>query len=562
MLKYFRAITTEVITMSTEPMRSAYLYQRISSEQQKGNSSLFRQTEAQDAWLASNPDVKVQSKLVDEGLSGYKGEHLTKGSLGKLVTLIEAGSIPKGSLILVEHFSRLSRQNIDKAEELLRTIWSAGITIITVRCGSEYPPESINDMAIRIKLIVEIESAYKDSKWRSDKAKASHAKKRIEASQGITPKVRTPFWLDKKGNCNEYGIVIKDMFDLYLSGKGQALILRDLQHKYPQCKAIQKMQQTTVIRSITNENCAGLWCGYKVFEPVVSDKIFYEAQRVHKERLFKNVQPDRQWPLSGLIECGHCGKGMSIQQTSDRLPLLRCSNKQRLGKDRSGCDASATFPYAVADHYFSFYVFNQILNELTVKDKNKEANNKINELESKLSKEKIKFTKAKERYQQYDEQGDDIDMIFDLMQESSKKIKSMENNIREINAKNSSTSEFEISKDIFQLTNDPVAFNLALHKVGFKIILKNDQLSYKGVDTLKYQKYSRKDLRYYYTIGHTAGFLPKEGLTTESLLNKSQGINNQTSEHFDKLQDHYIASVEHLKNGKEVSFADIFKFAV
>ena len=204
MLKYFRAITTEVITMSTKPMRIAYLYQRFSSEQQKGNSSLFRQTEAQDAWLANNPDVVVQEKLVDQGLSGFTGAHLKKGSLGKLVSQIEAGSIPQHSLILVEHFSRLSRQNIDKAEELLRTIWTAGITIVTVRCGTEYPPSSIDDMATRIKLIVEIESAYKDSKWRSDKAKAVHAKKRIEADQGITPKIRKPFWLDTNGKLNKY----------------------------------------------------------------------------------------------------------------------------------------------------------------------------------------------------------------------------------------------------------------------------------------------------------------------------------------------------------------------
>lgn len=548
--------------MNTKLLRSAYLYQRFSSEQQLGNSSLFRQTQAQEDWLTLHPEVVVEERLVDHAMSGYKGHHLTKGALGRLVAQIEAGHIKKGSLILVEHFSRLSRLNHDETEILLRKIWDGGVTIITVRDGYEYPPSSINCIEKKLRLMFEIDKAYSDSKWRSDKAKASHAKKRIEASQGITPKIRTPFWLDKKGECNEYGIVIKDMFDLYLSGKGQALILRDLQHKYPQCTAIQKMQQTTVIRNITNENCVGLWNGYKVLEPVVSDKIFYDAQRVHKERLYKNVQPDRKWPLSGLVHCGHCGKGMSIQQSSDRLPLLRCSNKQRLGKDRSGCDAAATFPYAVADHYFSFYVFNQILNELTVKDKNKEANSKINELASKLSKEKTKLVKARERYKKYDEQGDDIDMIFDLMQESSKKIKSIKNNIREINAKNSSTSEFEISQDIFQLTNDPVAFNLALHKVGFKIILKNDLLSYKGVDTLKYQKYSRKDQRYYYTIGNSVGFLPKEGLTTESLLNKSQGVKNQTSEHFDKLQNNYITAVENLKNGKEASFADIFKFAV
>ena len=121
--------------------RKAYLYQRFSSDQQKGNSSLFRQTEAQQAWLAIHPDVTVVKTEVDAGLSGYHGEHLKKGSLGRLVAQIEAGEIEQGSLILVEQFSRLSRLNHDETEDFLKIIWKAGITIVTVRDNTEFPPE-------------------------------------------------------------------------------------------------------------------------------------------------------------------------------------------------------------------------------------------------------------------------------------------------------------------------------------------------------------------------------------------------------------------------------------
>jgi hypothetical protein len=549
----------EVLQMAHSDKIKAYLYQRFSSEKQSGNSSLYRQTEAQEAWLARHPEVIVEERLIDEAMSGFKGHHLAKGALGRLVEQIQTGNIEKGSLILVEHFSRLTRQNIDKAEELIRTIWNANITIVTVRCGSEYPPSSINDMATRIKLIVEIEAAYKDSKWRSDKAKASHAKKRIDAKNGVTPKIRMPFWLNKEGKCNEYAPVMKDMFELYLSGKGQALILRHLQKEYPQCKTIQKMQQTTVIRSITNKNCAGLWNGNKVLEPVVTDEVFYEAQRVHSQRLYKDVQPDRHWPLSGLIKCGHCAKGMSIQQSSGSLPLLRCSNKQRLGKDRSGCDAAATFPYLIADHYFSYYVYHQILNELTLKNNDKEASNKINELETMLVHEKLKLSKAREQYNRYDERGDDIEMIFDLMQESSKNIKKMEGSIRKINAENNTSFDFEISKDIFQLANDPIALNIALHKIGFKITLKNNELTYKGVENLKYQGYSRKNKRYHYLINNHGQFISKEDVTPESLLTKSRRAKGAELNFLDKIHNFYIQTVEGIKDGKDVSISDTLK---
>ncbi len=110
-------------------------------------------------------------------MSGWSGKHIEQGSLGKLLQAIEEGIVQPETLILVEHFSRLSRQNIDKTEELLRKIWQHGITIVTIRDNGLYPPSTINDMPLRIRLIVEIEQAFKESEWRSAKVKGSYVKR-------------------------------------------------------------------------------------------------------------------------------------------------------------------------------------------------------------------------------------------------------------------------------------------------------------------------------------------------------------------------------------------------
>lgn len=89
--------------------RKAYLYQRVSSEAQRDNSSLFRQSEAQQAWLAMHPDVEFEKKLVDDGYSGFKGENLEYGELGVFVDEIEKGLIERGSILLLEQFSRLTK---------------------------------------------------------------------------------------------------------------------------------------------------------------------------------------------------------------------------------------------------------------------------------------------------------------------------------------------------------------------------------------------------------------------------------------------------------------------
>lgn len=75
---------------------------------------------------------------VDQAMSGWSGKHLKDGSLGQLMNAIEDGIVKSGTLILVEHFSRLTRQNLRDAEKLMHRIWDAGITVVTVRDGTEY----------------------------------------------------------------------------------------------------------------------------------------------------------------------------------------------------------------------------------------------------------------------------------------------------------------------------------------------------------------------------------------------------------------------------------------
>lgn len=76
---------------------NVYLYQRFSSSNQEGNSSLFRQGEAQKEWLARHPNCVVveldDQPLINAGLSAYTGKHVEHGPLGRLVKAIESGLV-------------------------------------------------------------------------------------------------------------------------------------------------------------------------------------------------------------------------------------------------------------------------------------------------------------------------------------------------------------------------------------------------------------------------------------------------------------------------------------
>jgi hypothetical protein len=510
--------------------RKAYLYQRFSSDRQKGNSSLFRQSEAQRIWLIQNPDVEVVESLVDDGFSGFKGEHLTKGSLGVLVGQIEQGLIEKGSLILVEQFSRLSRLSIDDTETLLKKIWNGGITVVTVRDNQAYPPESVNDMSKRIQLLVEIERAYKDSKWRSDKQKASHLKRRHEAQQKLTaPRIRKPFWLGVDGKLNQHAEAVKDMFTLYLSGLGQVSILNELRVKYPDFIPIQKMTSTTVIRTIINQQCIGLMFGVKVYEPVVTDDIFYQAQKIHTERLFKNVKPNRKWPLHGLVKCAHCGKGMGIQQTGDSLPLLRCSNKRRLGSELSGCDSNATFPYIIADHFFNMHVEVLLLAQISNSEVLESEKVDLRRLEHTIKQKTNELNEINEVITKASNEGKSLTSLLNMMVSTETLLEKLVAEHREMDYLSRSEKSFYISSDVLKRRDeDPDLFNINLHLLGFRMSIEKNTISY-GNLKLEYIKYDRSTKTYKCAINGSNISIQRDGIKPECFLN-SRPLNSETKQ--------------------------------
>jgi hypothetical protein len=505
---------------------NVYLYQRFSSSKQEGNSSLYRQTEAQNAWLIRHPKCKVvtldDEPLIDAGISAYTGKNVKEGSLGRLVQAIESGVIDKGSIILVEHFSRLSRMDIDNTEELVRRIWKHGISIVTARGNNYYPPEAVNDSRSRIGLILEIEAAHADSKWRSEKVKSSWERREVDAKEkGITPRMRMPFWLDKMGKLNEFSPVVEDIFALHAQGLGQVLIERAIREKYfDKLKGradnpLKNINPTKIIRIIKNEKCMGLVYGKKLYDHVVSDDIFYTAQRICRERLYTSVRPNRKWPLHGIVKCGSCGSGMSIQQTNGSLPLLRCSRKQRSGGEH--CSSSTTFPYVVAHHFFNIYVEPIILATLSDNQRHIVIETKIVEINHKLTKVKASLAEAQEVYERRKNLGksiastlnilDDLQDEFDTL--SQEKV-SLE---RKVSAQKTMAS---ISKSILELSNSSVQeYNLELNKAGFKIKLEDNALSFSidnesTIASLKYLKYDRKKKAYLYSFNGDTKYFNKQ----------------------------------------------------
>lgn len=533
-------------------MRQAILYQRFSSTKQINNSSLFRQTEAQENWLKSNDDVVVIDKYVDEAMSGWTGKHLKKGSLGVLLQACKDKKIPENTLILVEHFSRLSRMSIADTEALLREIWSYGITIVTVRDFQEYPPSTINSLEKRISLLVQIDSACKESEWRSEKVKGSYKKRLEAAKKGIVPRIRKPFWLDKNGELNEHAPIIKDIFKLYLAGQGQNYIIKYLRANYPDSKPAQRINPSTMMSYMKREIMIGKWQGIKVYDAAVDERDYYEAINIRENKKFNNVSPNRNYPLSGLFRCAYCNAGMSIQKSKHAKPIIRCANRLRMKE----CNRKKTFPYSVAHFYLLKFALKKILTAISNKENSANSSTEIIELNNKLNNLKLESNELNEVYEERRKENKSLKKILNLIADNDDEIENIEYKIKS-KEKELKHSIDNINDTIVKMMWDKETFNIAMHKLNVNFYISDNYIQGFMNDNplsekLYYDGYSKKNKNFKCKLyDETYEFMSFEEdfleLDLKAFLSKINNTVNLIKDRLKKLEDLNLTEEDYIK---------------
>lgn len=227
-------------------MPLAYSYRRFSSPSQKWGKSGLRQKRLAEEWLSRNPAYTLDTSLnlLDAGKSGWTGSHLDpKAGLGGFLHLVQQGQIPKGSVLLAESFSRLSRQHFDDAFDLIKGILKAGINISILSPPLDLTKESLRaDVGTTIAVIVNFMAANKESEEKSNRLKNTWSLKRdalLENGTKLTG--RCPGWLKpesvKVGNrktttgfiiIEERARTIQSIFQMAVDGKTVHAICKEL----------------------------------------------------------------------------------------------------------------------------------------------------------------------------------------------------------------------------------------------------------------------------------------------------------------------------------------------
>ncbi|MGK0379025.1 MAG: hypothetical protein ACJA1Z_002848 [Patiriisocius sp.] len=496
-------------------MRKAYLYQRFSSEVQRGNSSEERQLDLQLQWLEENKDRAIQAEgkiMLDDGFSAYKGEHLKYGDLGKFFIAIDNGLVERGSFLLVENFTRLTRFDITPSEDLVKKLWAADITIVTVSDGTEYIPADSNDAVTRSRLLFEFDRAFKEIEWHKKKIAYSYTKRFNDFMKDKTkPAMRRPFWLNKEGELNGMQDSVVRMFELCAEGYGQVRISRILKEEFPNYEPIQNMNPTTIIRWITSDIVKGIWKKEKMFPSPVTETQLLNAIDAYTVRFnrHKSVNVRRNWPLSGLFRCGHCisskktneHSGMTIQQTQNSLPVLRCSFRQRKANNEAICAEKGeptTFPYILAHWFFINVVqqkalmkYSSLNSDAELKVKLKENNIEVARLERAIDETKSSFRKLAN-------EGKSVSALAEMLSELESEFNLVTNRRAELLHQLANLNKYIISPEASELIDDVVKFNNTMHELGIEIVIKNRTLYFEGEKGYEYLGYCKKTKEYEY----------------------------------------------------------------
>ena len=316
-------------------MTIAYSYIRFSTKKQAKGDSERRQEQAfEQACLLHR--WNAGDALLDAGLSAYTGANVADGSaLRRWIDALQAGAIPRGSVLVVEYLDRLTRLPVVEGVSLFLEIVNAGGAIYIANLLKLWSAETINSGLSSIEQISqEIRISFTASQRTQERilavfaAKRAKAKLKIAAGETSHAAARIPFWLTAvKGEAfeeiPEQVMIVRRVFELYLDGYGSTRIAKILNSEGLLRFNSRPWSDWMVSNLIKSPNVCGIlehWDrigGITAdYYPVVIDYSVFEQVLVILDsrnrksgsaggRKSKSVKCFNLF--SGLIKCGDCG---------------------------------------------------------------------------------------------------------------------------------------------------------------------------------------------------------------------------------------------------------------
>jgi DNA invertase Pin-like site-specific DNA recombinase len=348
-------------------MRVAYSYQRFSSDHQSDGDSIRRQTALAESWCKRNQaQLDTSTTYQDKGVSAYRGKHREKGVLASFLAAVEAGRIPRGSVLVLENLDRLSRENPWDSVPLLCSIVNAGVTVVTLS-PSEMLYERGRDLTPLILAVVEFGRGNSESAIKSERLLAFWAeKKRLARVEGKIMTRRLPGWIAEKNGklvlIPTHAKIVRQIFAMCIQGMGTHRIVQQLTKTTPPILGRgRRWTKCSIQKILTSRYAIGEYQPKHGDQPdgdpipdyyprVVTDEVFEQAQNAlarHKDRrgrIGKKVAS----LFTGLLMDARTHSRMLINYQSHGKPGNKIRKRILVSADAlEGRSQSTSFPYQI-----------------------------------------------------------------------------------------------------------------------------------------------------------------------------------------------------------------------
>lgn len=340
--------------MTTKPR--AYSYIRFSNATQAEGDSYRRQREDAERYCEQHGLELVDSKeylFFDAGRSAYKARHLDdSGELARFLAYVEDGTVPAGSVLIVESLDRLSRENVQtKALPRFLDLLGKGIDVVTLTDNKRY--SAGDDFTSLIISIVYMARAHEESATKGKRVSKAWQNKHKDAVDNAKPIGKLcPYWLKYDSDSKSYTPiperveVVQRIYQLAQEGYGHRAIAITLnQENIPSFSADRKnasglWANSSIAHLLKNRSVLGEYHPHKFidgvrtpigegvknyFPQIVSEDVFYSAQQSIAAR--KNTQVTKTtanfnvW--AGIAKCEYCRSAMHLTNAGKKR-VLRC----------------------------------------------------------------------------------------------------------------------------------------------------------------------------------------------------------------------------------------------
>jgi len=299
----------------------AISYLRFSTPEQALGDSQARQLKAARDYCARNGlELDEELSISDEGISGYSGKNIERGSLGHFLAEVQAGKIPAGTALIIENLDRLSRQGIDKTTDLLKDLTAHGIDVHVIALNRVLRAGFNNSLIDYVIIGVQADLAHQESVKKSERIGSAWNAKKAAAADGKLYTSKLPHWLTvqdgKPVEIPEKVATVREMFRLSALGLGSTQIQERLNGDV--------LSRSWVIRTLGNRAVLGEFqptggeVNVSYFPQIVTQSEFEAARRQidsHRKNQNRHRKNQADRPAANLF-------GGLVFDTTDEPPRL------------------------------------------------------------------------------------------------------------------------------------------------------------------------------------------------------------------------------------------------